>query len=758
MPYEKQPAQMPYVDLTEGPLKTSLDSIEDAYALKVVNDTFWQYETFRTQNHDRRWSMHDSLVFGYVAPKVWDGTNVARAAFTQMIAFDQIETALPSIVNAIFGVAPDWFQVAALPGTDPKEAVQVQDALSYQLEHPKDDVGSNCISEFKLAIRNMLTYGNGGVSVQWDPILSRPTVEWVDIRDFYIDPALSVPAVDDSRAIIRRKYMTVDELVMLRKDPRMNIPENDVLWYFAKNVPQQAADQTKRIQEALRNVLYSPGSSDFLPNPADQKIEVLIYYSKSRIIWVINKQWVAYNGPNPYGFIPFAFSPCYTVTSRFYAQSIPDVQEYNQRYIEALMNGHLDEMSLALHPPRTQKRSTLLTPNQQKWRPGAVFSADNKDDINLLQTGTKLIDVFTDIQWISSAADKRTGISGLAGGGVPTPSNANRTLGGMQMQSGGTNLRLSELVSNIELYLLTPVLYKMHKLMQFHTQPGQALPATDSQKNYYTVDASSIQKRVRFRMLAASKMVTRDKLMQVLPFWMQTLSQGNIMDGLKQTGKTIDFDELFRMIQDATGVSATYALVRPLNDQEKQAMQQPNPQQVADQQKAQQDSQTRIQLMQLKNQGTAQVAQINKQPDPWQQQIDQQKAQLDAAAKQQDMASDQQMQQADLAAKKQELMIKLGAKKQEHDMDLQKASADIQVSNQASQNERQQGQLDHQMKMAQLMQQMQADQAQGANQQNIADKFPASQQQQQGEPRKQATNRPLTKHGASKPKAKPPTA
>ena len=756
MPYEKQPPVLPAVDLTAGPLKTSIEDIEDAAALEVVTQSFWQFELYRTQNHDRRWSMHDSLVFGYVAPKVWDGTNVARAAFTQPIVFDQIETALPTITNAIFGVAPDWFQVAALPGTDPKEAEQVQDALSYQLEHPKDEVGSNCISELKLAIRNLLTYGNGGVSVQWDAILGRPTVEWVDLRDFYIDPALSTPDVDEGRATIRRKFMTIDELIQLRKDPRMKIPENDVLWYMAKNFPQAPADQTKRIQEALRNVMYSPGTSDYLPLPSDQKIEVLIYYSKSRIIWVLNRQWVAYNGPNPYGFIPFCFAPCYTVTGRFYAQSIADVQENNQRYVEALLNGHLDEMSLALHPPRTQKRSTLLTPNQQKWRPGAVFSADNKDDISLLQNRTQLTDVFTDIQYILAASDKRTGISGMAGGGVPTPSNANRTLGGLQMQSGGTNMRISELVSNIELYLLTPVLYKLHKLMQFHMTPGQAMPATDPQKNYYSVDASVIQKKVRFRMLAASKMVTRDKLMQVLPFWMQTLSQGNIMEGLKQTGKTIDFDELFRMIQDATGVSNTYALVRPLNEQEQKAAQQPSPQMQADQQKQQADLQGRMQLMQLKNQGEVQKAQVMKQPDPWAAQIAQQKAQQDAAAKQQEMQADQQMQQAQLEAKRQELAIKLGAKKQEHQMDLQKQGADLQATLAGAQQDRQISQVAHEQKMAQLLQSLQADQAQAQNQQSIADKFPASQQQPGGSPAKPDVNRPLTKHGVSKPKAKPP--
>jgi hypothetical protein len=728
VPIEQQPPQLDYVSLNEEPVKLSTDTLTNEYALEVVNQTYWAYELFRTQNHDRRWSLQDSLYYGYTPPRVWNGTNVARAAFTYPIVFDQIEAALPVIMNALFGVGPDWFQVESEPGTDPREAQQLHDTLSYALEHPKDELGSTCLTEFKLAIKSLLLYGNGGVSVEWDVVRNRPVVEWVDIRDFYMDPGLSVPSIDESRSVIRRKFMTIDELRQLgKKDSRMSIPNNDILWYMAKNVPQAPAEQTKRIQEALRNIYFSPGFSDYLPMPSDHKVEVLIYYTKDRIIWVLNKQWIAYNGPNPYGFIPFAFAPCYIVPGRFYAQSVGDVQENNQRYIEALMNGHLDEQTLRLHPPRIQKRSSLITPNQQRWGPGQVFTGENKDDVTLLQPNNPTTDVFSDIQWLSMAAEKRTGINSMGQGGVPTPSNANRTLGGMQMQAGGSSSRLSEIVSNVELYLLVPVLYKLYKLMQFHTRPGQALPATNSQGQYYFVDAGLSQKKIRFRMLAASKMVTRDKLMQIVPMWMQILSQGTLVESLMKTGQTIDFDELFRMLQDATGVAHLYQLVRAMRPDEKQQMQQ-------EQQQAQQaqlagkqlDGQTRMNLMQTKVQGDLQKTLLEKQPSYW----------------------EQQMQQI--------AQIMLAAKKQEAQMNLQKKQADVQVDVQKSVSQREQAQLDHQMKMAQLMQSLQADQASAQNQQSISDNYPATRAPQSSQAVNPNQKRPTTgqqgRHKAEPPK------
>lgn len=774
MPFEQSPPQLPYVDIQSEPLKTQSQVLQDNYALQVVNQTYWAYELFRTQNHDRRWSTHDSLYFGYVPPRVWDGSNVARASYTFPIVFDQVESALPAIVNSLFGISPEWFQVQAEPGTSAQDALQIQDAMSYILEHPKDEVGSNSFTEFKRAIKDVLLYGNGGVSVQWDAVLKRPVVEWVDLRDFYIDPGLSVPTIDESRSVIQRKFLTIQEVLDLKSDPRMHIPDNNILWYMAKNVPQAPAEQTKRIQEALRNIYFSPGFSDYLPLPADHKIEVLVYYSKSRIIWVLNKEWVAFNGPNPYGFIPFAFAPCYSVSGRFYGQSVADVQENNQRYIEALINGHYDELTLQLHPPRLMKRSMNLTPAQQRWRPGAVFSGDNKDDVNLLQVGNNTVNVFDDINWLTLSSEKRTGINSMGQGSIPSPSNANRTGIGIQAQMGGSNMRLSEIVSNVENYLLVPVLYKLYKILQFHTLPTQALPATNDQGDFYYVQGSVTQKRIKFQMLAASKMVTRDKLMQIVPFWMQIMAQGNLMEQLNKTGQTIDVSELFRMLQDATGVVHSYDLIRPLSQQEQQAMQQEKQQALqAQQQQAQQEGQVRQQIMQTKVQGDLQKTQmqgqtelqkeqIKKQPDFWQQQIDQNKATLDTQARQQEMQANAAANKQDMDTQRMMAILDLHTKQQHNQMNLAQKQAELRLAAQEGEQQRQSSAMDHNMKMAQMMQMMQMQQAQGQNQQSIADNFPAT-QGQQGETADQTNNsrklqkRPLTKHGASKSKAKPPS-
>lgn len=740
MPYEETPPQITDENLSSEPFKFAGQSLTDAYALALVNQTFWQFETFRSQNHDRRWNTHDSLYVGFQQQKVWDGTNVARASFRNQIVFDQVESALPIINQTLFG-NPEWFQVEALPGTDVQDAKKVQEAMSYIFDHPTDEIGSNALNDFKTAIKSTLLYGNGGVAVEWDASLNQPTISWVDIRDIYIDPALTTPNPDCGRAVIRRKFLTIQEIRDMKKDPRMNVPSDEILWYMSKNAPQTYAEQTKRVQEALRGVFFSPGFSDYVPLPADQQVECLIYYSGSRIIWILNKQWVLYSGPNPYGFTPFAFAPCYNYISRFYGQSIADVQEDNQRYTEALLNAHYDELTLLLHPPRVMKRNALLTPAQQKWRPGIVYTAENKDDVSLLQVGGNTVNVFDDIQYLSLTAEKRTGINGLGSGSVPQPSNANRTLGGLQMQQAGSNTRLMEIVSNIEQYLILPVLYKVYKLLQFHTRPGQPLPATGPDGNY-NVDAALVQSKLRFKMLASSKMITRDKLLQIVPFFMQAFTQGPFIQELAKIGQTVDFGELFRMMQDATGVGGLYTLIRQMSPEEQQQLNQPPPQAQADMQKAQLDAQTRQQLMQMKVQGELQKAQIQKQPEPpspWQQMLDQQKAQQEAAAQQAQLQAQQQAQAQELKSKQIMDALALHAKQQHAHIDLQKKQAELAMQVQKSATDRQQAQMGHELKMQQLMQQLAAQKAGDAiSLQSAQDQAKAKAAQNEKRPKKKA--------------------
>jgi len=710
MPEERQPTLLPDVNPETEAFVLSPEQFKNTLALQIVNQTFTTFETYRTNNHDRRWNEADALYTGYVPAKVWEGTTIPRANLPYQISFDQVESAYPSIMQALFS-DEDWFEVVSEPGTPAEEATKVRAAMSYFLEHSKNDYGLSAVSEMGLSIRDILKYGNGGLWLDWDGRKNRPTISWVDIRDVYIDPATPTPNLDESRAVIRRRMMTVDDLAALRSDTRMDIPEDSILWFMAKSAPTVPADTTRQTQEALRSVSFNPQQADWIPNPADRKIEVLMYYSKNQIIWVLNRQHVAYNQPNPYKFVPAVFAPCYIFTGRFYANGIPDVQRGNQRMIEGMLNGHLDEISLALHPPRVQARSDNQTANQRKWGPGFVFNSTN-DDIKsataLMQPQPATQNVMSDIGFILDAADKRTGIGAMAQG-MPKGGNANRTATGMSIQAQGSANRIQPIVKNIEDYLLIPLLRKLYKMIGFHIGAFDQLPAkTNGQIEW--VEGWNFQRPCEFQMLASSKMLAKSNLMQIFPFLTQYLLSGPLLEALKSAGQTVNFQSLIDMLQDAAGTKGRYDIIRPMTPEEQQAAQQPPPEVQAQMAERQGQNQHEKEIMGMKIQGDLQKTAMSKQGSPEEAQMKmaegQQKMQIEQMKAQMQMMLDQQK----LEFEKQMAQLKIQVEQRKGEMAVQstqmKMQADAQAQEQKLNMQQQQSQMNLQTAMIGNQQQL----------------------------------------------------
>jgi hypothetical protein len=588
--------------LESAPLLTGDQEASPSYALAMVNDSISHCERYRSTNHDTRWKTNDALYFGYFPTRFWEGTQIPRASVGLPLTFDQIHAVLPFVFSSLFGSQGDYFQVEPIaPQSTLQDALAQKANLTYALDHPTDDFGGSAVNELKMAIRQALIYGNGGVFIQYDPTKKLPFVEWVDLRDIYIDPGASSPSVESARCIIFRKLMTIDELLDLKDSPGMTIPSKDILYSMANARPVTYGDMTIQHAESNRAVSYNPNADALLPTPADRFVEVLMYYSRSRIIWVLDRKWVAFNEKNDLGFLPFAFAPCYIVTGRFYAQGIPDVQEGNQRTSEALLNAYLDERTLNLNPPRVVKQDSLrMTPSVRANRPGLLLTSSEPTNDFIPQAPVMSQNVFADLGFFKSLASERTGISGAAVSGAPIRSNASRTKAGIAMQQQGPLSRISEIVDNIENYLILPMLYKMAKMMEFYAgETPEALPGYQNGQ-FVQVSSDSYKRPCRFKILAASKMLTREQMSQMFPFLAQYIFSGPFMAELQKSGKTVNFEEIFRAFQDATGTATAYEFIRPMNQQEQQAAAAPPPQVQAMMQAKQMDAQTRKEIMDKK--------------------------------------------------------------------------------------------------------------------------------------------------------------
>ncbi len=582
----------------------SAEKMNNSVALGLVNSQYERYHIWRYRNHDRRWNTDDALYWGWVPQRRWEGTQVARASLGVPLAFEQAEAAAPIIMNALFGDV-EWFEVDPLGETTTAEARQQKERLMYLLENPQNKFGSTARNEIRLAVKQLLVYGNGVVNVEHDGTSGDPVVEWTDLRDLYIDPGLSTPLLDDSKmGVVHRDFMSLDELEALRGSPGIRLPDPVSLRLLSNQRPSDTADITKQNQEAYRNVIYRPGYDDSTDYGPGRQWEVPRYVSASRIIWVLQRRWVMYNQLNPYNFITYCAAPCYITAGRFYGMGIADALEGNQKYIQAILNGHLDELSLQLNPPRARSRQAAMTQGSLVIRPGQVWELNNpKEDMIFYPPSGATKDGWQEIQFMESASEKRTGVTSMITNGMPLRSNASRTATGIQAQTSGPTTRLQAIVEQIEDYMIVPMLYKMIAIDAAQAQSDDSsLRGMTANGKYTSLNPASMKRPVKFRIKASSRMLTQQKLQFIAPFLSQYLMNGAFMAQLAKSGQTIDFSEFFNLIQDATGTRSSYKLIRPLNEQEQRSMLSPAPSEAMQQQTQRENNENRIKIAQIKAQ------------------------------------------------------------------------------------------------------------------------------------------------------------
>ena len=602
MPEPGNPPVLQEINLDEKPFRFEGGQRSDEEALSLVKKTFDCYSTYRSQNHDKRWDTNDKMYHGDVPQRYWKNSKEPRASLGIPIAFEHVESIYPILVRELFGQHPYWFDAEATPLSGPQEALDVRAALAYQFDLPWDASAITSKQHLKMTLRDLLQHGNGVTEVGWNPAEGHFFTEWVNLRDFYFSPLLATPIIDKSPAVIRRKFISVEEIEKLRGLPGFSVPGESVLFFYAGNKQTEQADTSKQYAASLLGDNFDPTSLQE-SDPAQRTVELLQFWSDKETIWIINRNHVLLNVPNPYGFKPFCMAPLYIVLGRAYAMSLPDILEGEQMYIQGITNSRLDELALALNPPRARKADHVTYPEKLAWYPGFVDKLQDAQDVTIQFPQNVTSAAIQEVLLSEGRARRRTGVSELIQSGTPTPSNANRTAGGVLQQAQSSAGRIQPIIEAIEDYLIVPLLYKAHAILnKFLPQGLSAVPGTNEQGQAAFVSRGSLQKPVKFRMVAGQKMVTRERLLQMLQPVSAFLFNEGVMKQATALGQTVDFAEWSRFFQEATGTAEKFAFFRPLNQQEQQAQQQPTPDQSVDMQKAQLESQTRLQMGQMKMQ------------------------------------------------------------------------------------------------------------------------------------------------------------
>lgn len=709
-PISPQPVNF---DETEAPWYFRDDPITHEAARATVMQAFEFYQSRRLPQ-ENRWTLADSLYNGVVDVRNWDGTQTPRSHLPNNIAFDHVEGAYAIINSALFD-NPEWFSVEAMERASPADARKAQAILQHYLSVPDDETNMEPVMAIKQSIRSVLMYGTGFLELGWKE--NWPTASFVDPRNVYVDPKTvgCIPGL--ARNLIVAWHPSVEELRTIAKaDSRIKLPPMAVLHSLGRNMPYTNADMGKSWASMARGVSYFPPSDDWQPLPKLRALEVLKYYEKHRVIWVLNRIYPIFEEENPYHFIPVVAAPCRDTHASFYGIGLPEAIRYPQRYAEALRNIHIDEMHLAINPMKIGGPDVGLNHGDLHTRPGLMYRTNKPKEVQVINPPGVTMNVAGEIQSIEDMADKRNGISNISIGGQGKAGQY-RTAAGVQAQSQGTSVRLKQIAENIEGYMLKPLLYGFMKLIRFHTRPDDVLIGSYPDQSggppqLEPITAEVMHKPLRMVVQCASKMLTRDRLLAIIQPMGQALINGPVIQGLGEQGKKLNFEVWAQMCQDAGGLPKLYPLVGDMTDEEKQMRNQPPPQVVAAQQKAQQDAQLRTQATQAKfqadrekNQTALQIAQMKSQPNPFEQQT-----------KQQEGFMKLQETQAKVQAQQEMAAIKVQAQREKAQMDRQKQESDMNMKQYEMALKAREMEQNQQMQMRQNMQNMQMDQVARAQQ------------------------------------------
>ena len=135
-------------------------------AADVVMRDFLAAETYRFQNHDRRFRAADEVYLAWVKKNTWEDTKIPRSSLPVFLALSQVEALIPAVVDALFSDDPPFGTLPHGDGTW-QQAALVGELLRHQMDG-LDEKGMLNLREVAVSmLRSSFIYGMGVIEWGW---------------------------------------------------------------------------------------------------------------------------------------------------------------------------------------------------------------------------------------------------------------------------------------------------------------------------------------------------------------------------------------------------------------------------------------------------------------------------------------------------------------------------------------------------------------------------------------------------------------
>ena len=554
-------------------------------------DLFQQYSGYKTSVWQPYFQLCDSYYAGFHKKRNWPGTKDARSSIKLHVASDFVETLYSNLAYTLFfSGGEDFFDIL---GENPEASLKLTQRLRFIFHAPIDTSGRTSFWALKRGLRNILKYGIGFNAIKYSHDLNRPILTPISPYDIYWS-STTKEWIDDSPVIFQFTRSPLAEIEAFRNQPGYSLPTKKTLEDLATN-NRNSIDPMMRAKQDAKQAMIGTDVGRSGDKMGAQLLDLIRVTTKGfSIKWLIpiaderskGNSRIIFNGPNLLEFQPYVAATYRPLLDNLSGASPVGLLAGEHELQQTITNALLDAIDLAVTPPQEKG------PGQQKkseWKPGGEVEKTTDGNAGGASSIPDFPAVGMDAYHESRSRAMRTiGTNDMAISGRPTPSNANRTLGGVQSQSAAREERQFGPTEEIESMFIIPGILKLALADAIHSSSQSKVEGLGPRFEHTEIDTEVLKTRSHVQVRGATRMVGVSRLSSALRIIMQYLFNPAIQAEAAKAGYQLDFGQVNQLVNDSLGLDRKYRLYRRMSQQEGQQRQQAEQQQAQEKQAVEQ--------------------------------------------------------------------------------------------------------------------------------------------------------------------------
>lgn len=412
--------------------------------------------------------------------------------------------------------------------------------------------------------------------------VTRPWFRFQDIRNVFVAPNLKSPDITKADYVIDQDFVDYYDLKELKDDPRYDIPEDFIEWFFTP------AETSFTPGKASAEAATQP--QGFIPTGADEtdenagdplrrKLEILEFQDKGRIIAVINRKHVIRSEKNEFGCITYFSANWWNRPKSFWGIGLGTLLAGNQRVDQGAINAILKQLSFGSNASYLKSRDSGAITQMMRTGLGKVHMVDGEVDKAYRLLDTPKIDpnIWQALRESQQSTESTAGADGaLVGGSSAGPRNGmGRSAGGANLLANASATRLEGPLDHFIDQVFVPWLFKVDELVFRYMSDKQILDIIGKELgSELIIDMQEYHDgQVQYDVLAGTYAASRQIMVQSLTILTQWLENPQLQEFLAEVhGEYIDLKTLTKMYIEASQWGDTQDLIKPLTPQMKEAV------------------------------------------------------------------------------------------------------------------------------------------------------------------------------------------